>query len=108
MRRGLAMEIEELLDECVRREAAGEDIAPLLARHLAERAEVERLLALAAATRRLRQATLDPAARARLQARLQAHLTAPPAPTPSARMQGEISPDAVGQQAPAYYWEEHK
>ena len=68
------MQIEDLLDECLRIQAIGGDVAPLLAQYPELRAEVEALLQLANSTARLPQPSLDAAARARMTHRLQARM----------------------------------
>ena len=68
------MQTEDLLDECLRIQAAGGSVEALLARYPGRRAEVEPLLALAATTHRLPRAELSAAARRRMRARLFATL----------------------------------
>lgn len=73
------MQIEDLLDECLRIQASGGDTALLLAQYPEMRAEVEALLQLATGAARLPQATLDTAARERMTRRLRARmLNSPP------------------------------
>lgn len=71
------MQIEDLLDECLRIQAAGGDVEPLLARHPALRHEVKALLKLAESAAQLPSSHLDSAARRRMEDRLRARMRNP-------------------------------
>jgi hypothetical protein len=73
------MQIEDLLDECLRIQAGGGDVTPLLAQYPELRAEVETLLQLAHNTARVSPPHLDTAARVRITARLRAQMRSSPA-----------------------------
>jgi hypothetical protein len=77
MKQGAGMQIEDLLDECLQIQASGGDPAPVLAQYPALRAEVEAILTLAQATRRLPRVELNPAARERMLYRLRHQMTEP-------------------------------
>ena len=77
------MRTEDLLDECLGIRAAGGSIEAILARYPGQRAEVEPLLALAEAMRRLPRAELSAAARRRMRARFFATLHGEPVPAPA-------------------------
>jgi hypothetical protein len=76
------MQIEDLLDECLRIQTIGGDVAPLLAQYPEQRAEVEALLHLAQGAARLPPASLDAAARDRMAARLHTRMRNPPPEEP--------------------------
>ena len=85
------MQIEDLLDECLRIQAGGGDVAPLLAQYPELRAEVEALLQLASGAARLPQATLDPTARERMARRLRAQLRNSPQDDPRVHSRSDAS-----------------
>src|SRR4051812_38120662 len=71
------MQIEDLLDECVRIKAVGGDVESLLAQYPAMRHEVEVLLKLADSAAQLPPPRLDSAARRRMEDRLRARMRNP-------------------------------
>jgi hypothetical protein len=83
---GVAMQIEDLLDECLRIQAHRGDVAALLAQYPEIRKEVEGLLALANSTARLPQASLPAANRERMLARLRYQMQNPPRDDPKVHM----------------------
>ena len=89
------MPIEDLLEECLRIQAAGGEYAPLLAQYPELRDEVETLLTLVQATERLPAVALAPASRARMFAHIQAETHRRPPGTGHHRRDGGGSDDAL-------------
>jgi hypothetical protein len=89
------MPIEDLLDECLRIQAAGGDSAPLLAQYPELREEVEALLTLGQVAERLPRAALAPASRARMFDHIRAETHRPPPGTGHSRRDGGGTEDAL-------------